>query len=97
LFTSSLHSQATLLLSGCVLNRKYRLGGRDNYSNFAKAEDISGTANEENQRSCMSKKEGTHAKRRINALHISILVQPDDYRWLENSSENLHILVKDSE
>jgi hypothetical protein len=25
------------------------------------------------------------------------LVQPDDYRWLENSSENLHILVKDSE
>ncbi len=45
----------------------------------------------------MSKKEGTHAKRRINALHISILVQPDDYRWLENSSENLHILVKDSE
>jgi hypothetical protein len=45
----------------------------------------------------MSKKEETHAKRRINALHISILVQPDDYRWLENSGENLHILVKDSE
>lgn len=44
-----------------------------------------------------TQKEGTHAKRRINALHISILVQPDDYRWLENSGENLHILVKDSE
>lgn len=49
------------------------------HSNFAKAEDISGTANEENQRSCMSKKEEIHAKRRIDALHISILVQPDDY------------------
>jgi hypothetical protein len=36
---------------------KYRLGGRDRHSNFAKPEDISGTANEENKRSCMSKKE----------------------------------------
>jgi hypothetical protein len=59
---------------------KYCPSGRDGHLNFAKAEDISSTANEENQRSCMSKKEETHAKRRINALHISILVQPDDYR-----------------
>ena len=78
----SLSPQHTLLCQGFTSFTRNAapqwLPAHSNYcrggsSYFAEAEDMMGTANEENRRSCMSQKEEIHAKWRINARYSSIL------------------------